>query len=424
MEKISVISNDIYKIISSPSYGFTISMFGDDGNGTISPTEASWYYIKPINAMVQIPSDLDREEVFFWKSKDVKNTSTIQLLGRIKDACNKYGYGFTISDFGNGNLPKKFSHLAARISHENKVQEAYTGTAYRSYYMYENVKMTMIHSDRVDEDKQGARTRKIKDIFIEHSNGERQRFPAGNLSCAKAMVHHLGNGGSWNDRVGQYITDSVSSLSALKKLSETDTGFVDIITPSLASKYLDSIKSNIKQLRMKRSYKPCADKISANPILGKEFLRTQLTKRGLDPENQEHRSFVKHDLYHKYSDHADFTDVIKTTANIPTSAAKSLARSVCFGDMQYQLPMVPKSTDMNTNISNCCQLLLDVCDESLRPVLHGINSSSIGPKTAKFVLALITPPVVPEKEILADAEEDDISELQDLKEWINNSETK
>ena len=79
---------------------------------------------------------------------------------------------------------------------------------------------------------------------------------------------------------------------------------------------------------------------------------------------------------------------------------------------------------MNTNISNCCQLLLDVCDESLRPVLHGINSSSIGPKTAKFVLALITPPVVPEKEILADAEEDDISELQDLKEWINNSETK
>lgn len=44
MDKISVISNDIYKIISAPSYAFVISMFDGTGAGTISPVDARWYY--------------------------------------------------------------------------------------------------------------------------------------------------------------------------------------------------------------------------------------------------------------------------------------------------------------------------------------------------------------------------------------------
>lgn len=64
---------------------------------------------KPINAMIQIPDENDREEIYFWKSKAVKNTQTIELLKRLKHACNKFGYGFfTISDFGSSNIPKKF----------------------------------------------------------------------------------------------------------------------------------------------------------------------------------------------------------------------------------------------------------------------------------------------------------------------------
>ena len=175
-------------------------MFKDDGASTISPVEANWYYIKPINAMIQIPNEDDRNEIFFWKSIDLTGDDVIELLARIKGICNNFGYGFTISDFGGSNLPKQFSHLAVRMTQD--VKEGYEGSAFKSYYMYENAKMVITHSSKVDETKRGARTRKVKSIFVE-CNNERRVFPVGSLSSAKAMVHHLGRGGAWDDNVGK-----------------------------------------------------------------------------------------------------------------------------------------------------------------------------------------------------------------------------
>lgn len=387
MDKISVISNDIYKIISAPSYAFVISMFDGTGAGTISPVDARWYYIKPINAMIQIPEENDREEIYFWKSKTVKNTQTIELLKRLKYACNKFGYGFTISDFGSGNIPKKFSHLAMRISHEKVDESAYTGTTYRSYYMYENVKMTIVHSDKVDETKRGARTRKIGEIFIE-TGGERRKFPNNHLRCAKAMVNHLGHSGAWDDRVGTYIREVSMCLSGNKSLSEKYGDKFSI----LGSACSDNINQNILGLLKSRSYQPTVDRIAGYPRIGKDLVKHKILSYGLDPRDGDVFTYVKHDLLGKCNDLPSYYDEL-VRLGASTRTAKSIGRGICFGDLSYPITQLPPNDDLISMVRLCATDLAKNCDnQTILSVLENIQNSDVTPNTAKLLFGMIRRP--------------------------------
>ncbi|AXC39251.1 UNVERIFIED_ORG: hypothetical protein [Escherichia phage CMSTMSU] len=72
--------------MAAPQYEYSITMFNDDGEGTISPQDAKWFYIRPVNFMIQAPSgdDTVRPEVYLWKSTDIKDEQTLQVLKRLK----------------------------------------------------------------------------------------------------------------------------------------------------------------------------------------------------------------------------------------------------------------------------------------------------------------------------------------------------
>ena len=405
MDKISVISNDIYKIISAPSYAFVISMFDGTGAGTISPVDARWYYIKPINAMIQIPDENDREEIYFWKSKAVKNTQTIELLKRLKHACNKFGYGFTISDFGSSNIPKKFSHLAMRISHEKVDESAYTGTPYRSYYIYENVKMTIVHSDKIDETKRGARTRKISEIFIE-TGGERRKFPNNHLRCAKAMVNHLGHSGSWDDRVGSYIREVSGCLVGNKSLIEKYGDKFSILGTACS----DNINQNILGLLKSRSYQSTADRISGYPRIGKDLVKHKILAHGLDPRDSGVFAYVKHDLLGKCNELPSYYDeLVRLGAN--ARLAKTISRGICFGDLTYNVPQLPPKDDPIEMVKLCAADLAKTCDnQTLLNVLENIQQSDVTPNTAKLLFGMIRRPE-PSTNTLVEADGDHYFEM-------------
>lgn len=397
MNRVSVISNDIYNVISSPSYGFVISMFKDDGASTISPVEANWYYIKPINAMIQIPNEDDRNEIFFWKSIDLTGDDVIELLARIKGICNNFGYGFTISDFGGSNLPKQFSHLAIRMTQD--VKEGYEGSAFKSYYMYENAKMVITHSSKVDETKRGARTRKVKSIFVE-CNNERRVFPVGSLSSAKAMVHHLGRGGSWDDNVGKYIQESVASLLSLKRLKRAAQEDADDKKLAIISRYIDQINHEMNSICSIRNYTDTAARIGKLPKFSTKNMDTYMGRRGFDPYDTDNQNFVKYDLYNRYNNLGDILDLIRNHSSLRGNSARSLAKGVCFGDHAIDIDALPSADTRDKTLLLCCKKIAEYMDDQnkLKPVFENIYSTGkVSPAVGKLVLSIINPPFVPNK---------------------------
>ncbi|AXC39250.1 UNVERIFIED_ORG: hypothetical protein [Escherichia phage CMSTMSU] len=106
---------------------------------------------------------------------------------------------------------------------QGDLTESLSGSAMRSYYKLPRAKMVVVHKSRVEEG-QGFRSRNVKEIFVE-SNGERRRMSTTNLHAAKAMTHHLNEGGEYGDKFGSYIEGSARDLENLKALlSELEIG--------------------------------------------------------------------------------------------------------------------------------------------------------------------------------------------------------
>jgi len=76
-------------------------------------------------------------------------------------------------------------------------------------------RMIVRHSQKVDENKIGSRSRFIESILIENSDGERILFPTTNLVPARAMTQHINMGGSFNDSVAQQILGMAKDFANL-----------------------------------------------------------------------------------------------------------------------------------------------------------------------------------------------------------------
>ena len=258
--KQGVLCSDIYKVLAAPSYQYQITMFDEEGQGTITPSEAKWFYVMPINFMIQVPDVAEttiRPEVYLWKSNDIKDEQSREVLERLKTTSNQYGYGFTIYDFGSGNLPKKFSHIAMRNMEETKVQESLneglTGSARRSYFTLPRAKMVVVHNMKVQEEVRGSRTRNIKEVFIE-CNGERRRMSTNNLYAAKAMTHHLNEGGTWGDRFSTHVDGYSQDLDSLMRLLADLEISGKTVQANKTKQYIQSIKDYLKRASTPRGY--------------------------------------------------------------------------------------------------------------------------------------------------------------------------
>lgn len=132
------------------------------------------------------------------------------------------------------------------------------GSARTSQQTLENVRILVRHKQPVDENVRGARSRAISAIFLE-CNDERFRFPHNNLAGARAMAQHLAHGGTMNDKVGSYITESTGNLLKLqgfnryvttnKLINEDSSGIVDTIKENI-----ETIRTELKKLTGVKTY--------------------------------------------------------------------------------------------------------------------------------------------------------------------------
>ena len=422
-----VLCSDIYKILATPAYGFNIMMFDSEGEGTINPSTAKWFYVRPVNFMIQAPDESDnvRPEVYLWKSADIKDEQTKVVLKRIKNAANQYGYGFTINDFGSGNLPKKFSHIAMRNMEETKLQESLheglSGSAMRSYYQLPRAKMVVVHKSKVQEEVRGSRTRNIKEVFVE-CNGERKRMGTNNLHAARAMTHHLNEGGQWGDKYGSHLETTASDLERLKTLlSDLQIGGKEYHA-NRTLQYINRLKDNLKRAGSPRGYQDSLKSLNLAPRIGNKYIEDFANKlSSISQDSDKNKAFAKYHLIDECSRLPEYLNTIQRNLigeYEPTMISKA-AKRVCLGCVPAdgQFDMTDGDEDGDKVLMFGSQIAGILQDEIILDALETMcDKPELEPDDAKFIIALGNSVLGHNKatrEILLEPE------LEALKEWAS-----
>jgi hypothetical protein len=162
------------------------------------------------------------------------------------------------------------------------------GTHKSSYERDGNVKLIVRHSEAVNPEQRGARSRKIKSIFVETGEGERIKLPHNNLRYARAMARHVSEGGQLMDDFGQHITQIAEECGKLRpfKHSVIRRTFEDAETQAMveaAFEYHSLLNSTLKRMSGRKGYAACKESFIQDEPLMDDFdvdsLRERFVKR-------------------------------------------------------------------------------------------------------------------------------------------------
>jgi len=133
------------------------------------------------------------------------------------------------------------------------------GSKKRSYESFGPVKIKVQHSQTVDEEVHGSRSRNISALFIENDQSERFKLPFNSLAGARAMARHVSAGGIPTDEFGLHITEMVEELKTLRPfvMSMRTRTFEDETTQSMLEStfgYHKLLKDTLHKLKGKRGY--------------------------------------------------------------------------------------------------------------------------------------------------------------------------
>lgn len=162
------------------------------------------------------------------------------------------------------------------------------GTHRSSYERDGNVKLIVRHSEAVNPEQRGARSRKIKSIFVETGEGERIKLPHNNLRYARAMARHVSEGGTLLDDFGQHITRIAEECGKLRpfKHSVIRRTFEDAETQAMveaAFEYHGLLNNTLKRISGRKGYAACKESFTQDEPLMDDFdvdsLRERFVKR-------------------------------------------------------------------------------------------------------------------------------------------------
>lgn len=225
------ISNEIFNIIKG--HGRSLMLYGQNGNVVYDPADAVRMFITPDRMMLSIMIDDDNDieiKLYVGKRTEIKNIEVI--INTIRSLCSRFNAVFNIRRFGKEITPKDFAY---QVKTNESIIEAYYGSLKTSYENIGNCKIIIKHTENVDEQKRGSRSRNIKNLYVENASKEKILLPTNNLKAARALARHISNGGTLYDTVGDYVVE--------------------------ASKEYDILKNVVKQIRKKNS-----EKISSVPV--------------------------------------------------------------------------------------------------------------------------------------------------------------
>lgn len=128
---------------------------------------------------------------------------------------------------------------------------------------YENVgpaRIMIKHTESVNPDQRGSRSRHINAVYVENAQGERFRMQHNKLSGARAMARHVAEGGIPYDELGQHITSMIQEMSDLGRFVRVmkHRTFEDSTARSMvdaAANYYQAMNRQLNYLKGPKAYK-------------------------------------------------------------------------------------------------------------------------------------------------------------------------
>ena len=274
---------------SARFFNFDYTVDGEShGNITLSvidETSLKVYFSKNISA------DLDEEEKAKWYA----------FLRELREFARRNLLSFDPRDITRSTLKhrdlQQVSNSDSTYTKDEVIGESRLhGTSRSSYEQDGNVKIIVRHSDKVDPEQRGARSRKIKALFIETADGARIKLPHNNLKYARAMAQHVSQGGEAGDEFGCHITKIAEECGKLRpfKSAMVRRTFEDAETQSMAEaafEYHGLLNNTLKKMGGRKGYAACKESFIADDVLMDEFdvdaLRERFVKRSFNDRMEE-----------------------------------------------------------------------------------------------------------------------------------------
>jgi len=327
------------------------------------------------------------------KIDDEAKANWYSFLKELKDFAVEHQVGFDVRDITKTSLTQQdFKNLAdvnktvntgdnmsEELTRLTKlagiaVAEGLTGTAKSSYESLDKTRLIVRHSQAVDENVPGSRSRQINSLYIENEQGERFKYPMKHLSGARAMARHVANGGVPHDDFGKHIikmSEQIAQLNSFARYAtnkdQLNNSVGDIIEKSRLK--LENMRNYIKNISKQGHYMKAKESFQPTTIAElddetRNSLREKFTLKHLDDKVESALPLI-HSIMKEYDDRdGDIsTPPVDHSAMVQSFLANPEKKLVLRADPAAdKMLKVTKFTNKNTMLSS---ILSDIASRML-----------------------------------------------------------
>ena len=274
MKSLDNIAEDLFNKIRGRFPSITIG--NNEGKVTNDPLTARFFdfdYQEGEKNVGKVSISISEEKLsVMYSNSFVENEDTLtrqnwyNFLKELRIFAKKRLLQFDTRDITKSNLDKRdYKFLANQQGEEKTMSESTSvpklyGTSKVSYQDVGNARLTIKHTEGVNQELSAARTKKIGAIYVENTDGERFKYPFKHLNGARAMARHVAEGGKPYDDFGKHITGLSEELANLRKF-KTYMNRSSVMAEGLAGymgavvERLDAIKKTVTGLQKESYYK-------------------------------------------------------------------------------------------------------------------------------------------------------------------------
>lgn len=226
MNAIELISQDVFDKVRS-RYS-NLEMGDENGNVTSDPRTARFFdfdFVSEGENLGRVSISINERgalKIFYSQGileglNAVAQKTWFAFLKEMRNFAKRRLMRFDTRDITKSNLNKTdFQYLAQTGSKEDNMAESKMyGSSKTSYRPLAKAKIIIKHSNPIDVESRGARSRDIESIFVQNELGERMKMPIPSIRAAEAMARHVANGGYPHDDHGKKIIEMATEIAKL-----------------------------------------------------------------------------------------------------------------------------------------------------------------------------------------------------------------
>ena len=272
----SIVTDKLYGILKGSCK--SLSMYDAKGNETIDPDKATRFFATfsshdpELDDFSILVAMHDQGQTSFINIKTPKLANDMdfkhvhQIRNHIRKAIGqKEGIKVSWQVFDKEIDPRE---EAVNNIKESKDVSKWFGTTKSSFQRIGEAKLIIRHSDSINEEKLGARTRHIRALFVENKLGERFSYPHLHMAGARAFARHISNGGTNHDAIAESILALSSDYMSLRRAAHTMRQN-QIISEWIVAvrESMDGINQRLKKLHGPKGYQNAESILSSQPMV-------------------------------------------------------------------------------------------------------------------------------------------------------------